>query len=109
MAVRLPDAPGENVTEMLHVALIASVAGAAGQLSLSAKSPAFAPVTAIPERDSAAVPEFVSVTDCAELVVPVSCEANVRLDFDSVTAGAGVAPVPLTLKLCGLFASLSVI
>jgi hypothetical protein len=106
LAVRLPDAFEENVTEMVQVPFTATDAG---QLSLSAKSPAFAPVTAMLEMASAAVPEFVSVTVLAALFVPFNCEPKPRLDGDSVTTGAGVTPVPPSVTLSGLSAALSVI
>jgi hypothetical protein len=105
-AVRLPDADGENVTEMVQVALTAT---AAGQLSLSAKSPAFVPDTAMLEMASDAVPELVSVTVFALLVDPFSCEPKLRLEGESDTAGAGVVPVPPRVTVCGLLAALSVI
>lgn len=55
---------------------------------------------------SAALPEFVSVTLCAALVVPVICDAKVRLEGERVTAGA--VPVPDSDTLCGLPAASSV-
>jgi len=59
---------------------------------------------------SAAVPVLVSVTDCDPLLVFNAWLANVMLDDDKITAGAGAfEPVPLRLKECGLPAALSVI
>lgn len=57
---------------------------------------------------SGAVPEFFSVVDCDELVVPTCCEPRERLVGVSVTAGAVAAPVPLRLMLCGLSEASSV-
>ncbi len=37
----------------------------------------------------------------------MSCEPNARLVGDSVTAGTGVAPVPLSVRACGLPTALS--
>lgn len=109
LALRLPTADGVKVTENEHDAPAASVLP---QVVVRAKSPAFAPVSATLEIDSAAVPEFVSVTDFAELDEPTSCEPKLRLVDDSVTAaadggGAGVVPVPDSDNGCGLPAALS--
>ena len=71
------------------------------------KSLAFAPVMAMPVIVSGAVPEFRSVDGCETLVVPTSCEPNVRPLGVSVTAGA--VPVPLSATGCGLPAALSAI
>ena len=71
-AVRLPVADGVNVTLMEQFAFTASVALLAGQVLVCAKSLAFVPVTAMLEIVRGAVPEFVSVTLCAELVVVIS-------------------------------------
>jgi hypothetical protein len=71
-ADRLPDALGENVTEMVHEAPTASVLGPDGHVVVSAKSDAFVPPTAMFVRVKAAVPAFVSVTDCAGLVDPTT-------------------------------------
>jgi len=105
VAARLPAAAGENVIETLQVAFAASVAGAAGQLSLSAKSPGLAPVTDIPLIDSGAAPELVSVTVWAVLVLPSNWEPKARLVGDSDTPGA--VPVPDSGALCGLSPALS--
>jgi hypothetical protein len=60
-ADREPDAPGVNVTEIVHVALTASVAGLSGQLLSCAKSAALAPDITMLLIVSGAVPEFRSV------------------------------------------------
>ena len=69
-ALRLPVADGENVSETMHEAPTASWFGFVGHVDVWAKSDALAPDTTIPEIVSAAVPEFVRVTDFAELVDP---------------------------------------
>jgi len=107
LAVRAPPAVGLNVTLMMQ---FASTARLAGQVFVWEKSPAFAPVKLTPVIVSAALPLFVSVTDCGALDVPTFCDANVRLVGASVTVGAFAgAPVPVRLTLCGLPVALSVI
>jgi len=104
-AVRAPDAVGLNVTLIVQFALAASDAG---QALLSAKSPAFAPVSEMPVIASAALPEFVSVTVCAGLAVFSASEPNVSEVGASVTAGAvAAAPVPVSGTVCGLPVALS--
>jgi hypothetical protein len=87
--VREPLAVGLKVTEIPQFAPAASVAP---QLVVAAKSPE----AAIDETASADDPLFVSVTVCAALVVPVVCEAKLRLVGDSVTAGPDAFPVSVT-------------
>jgi hypothetical protein len=72
LALRTPVADGVNVTEIVQLEPAASVEDPVGQLSVSVKSPELVPLTAMLLIESAALPEFVSVTDCAELVVPTS-------------------------------------
>jgi hypothetical protein len=104
-AVRAPDAVGLNVTLIVQLALAASEAG---HWLVCAKSPAFAPVTEMPVTVSAALPEFVSVTVCAGLVVFNACEPNVNEVGASVTTGAlAAAPVPVSGTVCGLPVALS--
>ena len=55
---------------------------------------------------SEAVPELVSVKDCAALVVFKAWLTNVRLAGDKFTPGA--VPVPVRAKVCGLPVALSV-
>ena len=95
-AERAPDAVGLNVTEIVQLAPAASVLGAIGHVFVCAKSAAFAPVRPIELIVSAPVPEFVRVTFCAGLVVPTSRLPKARLVGESVTAGAGATPVPLS-------------
>jgi hypothetical protein len=71
LAERLPVADGANVTEIVHVAFAASVAGLTGHVFVCAKSPAFAPVIPTVETSRGALPLFLSVVVCAALVVPV--------------------------------------
>jgi hypothetical protein len=73
-ALLAPVAVGLKVAEIVHVALTASVTGARGQSLVRAKSPALAPVSAMLEIASGAVPELRSVVLCDALVVPISCE-----------------------------------
>jgi hypothetical protein len=54
----------------------------------------------------AALPELVRMTICAVLVVPTAWPAKVRLEGERL--GAGAAPVPVRLRVCGLPAALSV-
>ena len=51
---------------------------------------------------------MVSVTGCAELEVPTSCVAKVRLVADKVAFGPETSPVPLKLIVWGLPPALSV-
>jgi hypothetical protein len=67
VAVRAPPAAGENVTEILHDPEMATLPA---QVFVVAKSPAFVPAMAMLEIVSAPVPPLLSVTVCAELVVP---------------------------------------
>ena len=53
------------------------------------------------------VPVLLKVTDCAELVVPTACPANVRLLVESVAMGEPPVAVPVRLMYCGLPAALS--
>jgi hypothetical protein len=68
LALRLPVALGVNVTGIVQLAPAASDVG---QLLVWAKSPAFVPPIAMLATLSEAVPELVSVTVWAALVVPV--------------------------------------
>src|SRR6266536_774906 len=107
LAVRLPPVAGAKVTEIVQDALGLSVAGAVGQLLLSAKSEGFAPAIAIAEIVRGPAPLLVSVVDCGALVVPRSRAPKLRLVGASATAGAGSAPVPLSATVCGLPAASS--
>ena len=61
----VPKAVGVKVTLIVHVPLMASVEGLAGQLLVCV----YCALAAMLVMVSAAVPELVSVTDCAALVV----------------------------------------
>src|SRR4051812_36231436 len=78
--VRVPVCVGVKVTAMLQLAPAARLAG---QELVCAKSPLVPILLTL----SAAPPLFVSVTDCAALVVPTVWPANVRLPGVSDTAG----------------------
>ena len=67
VAVRVPDAVGVKVTLMVQLEFAATDVP---QLSVSAKSPAFAPVIDTLTLVSAVLLPFVSVEGCEELVVP---------------------------------------
>lgn len=95
--VRVPAVVGVKVTEIVQLAPAATLVP---QLCVSAKSPE----AAIDAMVRAALPELVSFTVCAALVVPSVCEAKVRLVGERVTVGAvttGVSPVPLKVTVCG--------
>jgi len=113
LALRLPVADGENVTDTEQDAPAGTVLGLVGHVVVHPKSPGFVPDTAMLEIVRAAVPEFVSVTGAGTLDVPTCCEPKLRLVGDRVTLGAGGggadAPVPLSGAVCGLPDALSVI
>ena len=75
VAVRIPVAPGVNVTEIVHLPLAATLVP---QVSVSAKSPESLPVNVIPVMDSMAGVLLVRVTFLAALVVPTVCLAKLR-------------------------------
>ena len=93
-ALRAPAAVGLKVT---LIEQLAPAATALPQVAVWEKSPAFVPVMPIPVMLKLALPVLVRVALCAALVVPVVCEANVRLEGERLTAGAGggvVVPPP---------------
>jgi hypothetical protein len=59
-------------------------------------------------KASDAVPGFDRDTICAALVVPVVCEAKVRVVGESIIPGVGAVPVPLSATLWGDPVALSV-
>jgi hypothetical protein len=69
------------------------------------KSVGFVPFKTIPDIPSEVVPGLDKVTFCGVLAVPAGCAPNVRLEADSVIAGATAVPVNDTV--CGLPAALS--
>jgi hypothetical protein len=105
-AARAPAPVGVNVTEIVQVPLLAATE--LPQVLLCAKSPLFAPVTAMLVMVSGPFPELVNVTDCGELAAPNACVANVMLVLERFTTG-DAAPVPLRVIACGDPAALSVI
>jgi hypothetical protein len=107
LAERLPAEPGVKVTETVHVALAASVAGETGQSFDCAKSAAFAPVIAMPLIESGPVPELRTEIVCAAAVVPTRCEPKARLVGESAIPAVAV-PVPVRDSVCGLPVALSV-
>ncbi len=101
-ALRLPIAPAVNVTLIVHIPLAATDPP---QLFVCAKSPLFAPATAMLVTVSGKFPVLVSVTDCAVLVAPTASAANVKLVAERETVEA--VPVPVSVTDCGLPAALS--
>ena len=103
-AVRLDDpvAEGSNFTVITQDALTPRLCG---QLFVSIKSVGFAPFKTIPDIPSEVVPGLDKVTFCGVLAVPAGCAPNVRLEADSVIAGATAVPVNDTV--CGLPVALS--
>jgi hypothetical protein len=102
--VRVPVAVGVNVTLIVQFAFAASIAGSVPHVFVCAKSPDAAMELIV----SAAFPVFVTVTVCAALCVFSNWLPKVRLVGASVTAGAGIAPIPLSAMFCGLVLSPSV-
>jgi hypothetical protein len=70
LAVLVPVAEGENVTDTVQDAPAGIVVGLVGHVVAHAKSAGFAPDTAMLEIVRPAVPEFVTVTGVGELDVP---------------------------------------
>ena len=103
-AVRLDDpvAEGSNFTVITQDALTPRLCG---QLFVSIKSVGFVPFKTIPDIPSEVVPGLDKVTFCGVLAVPAGCAPNVRLEADSVIAGA--TPVPVKDTICGLPDALS--
>src|SRR6516162_8135854 len=90
-AVRVPGYVGVKVTPTVHVAPGASGLGVNGQVLVRAKSPAFVPAmtgTLVNRRFT--VPLLVTVTLCAELVVPSAWLPKVRLAGLHQMMGLGV-------------------
>ena len=86
LAVRVPMARGTKVTWIAQDVEDARVDGEIGQLLVCAYSAELAPVNAMLEIVSAAVPVFETEMDCATLVVPITWFAKVRLSgFTAIT------------------------
>jgi hypothetical protein len=86
--VRAPPVVGENVTLIVHVAFTARLVP---QVFVCAKSP----LAAIELIVADAVPLFVTVTDCAAVVLPTTVLANERLVGFAESDGPGSVPVPV--------------
>lgn len=97
--VRPPAAVGVKVTLIVQLALAATLEP---HVFVSAKSP----LAAMPLIVNAALPVFVRVMLCAELVVACTWPANISLVAETPTIGP--RPVPLRLTICGLSEALSV-
>ena len=100
VALKLAADAGVNVTEIVHIALAASVAP---HVVVSAKSPGFVPPIVMPEMSSVALPEFDSVKVCAALTTP-TVELNVSVGGES-DALDPPSPVPLSGIDCVLLAT----
>ena len=95
VALRVPTAAGVNVTEIVQLPAPAKVVP---QLLVFAKSPGFVPLITMLAMVNEFVPELLSVTDCAALVVLVPWEANVSEPGETAAAG-GVVPVPVRVMV----------
>lgn len=105
VAVRVPEAAGSKVTEIEQFFPTATLGS---QVFVWVKSPLLVPVMVTLLTSRVALPELVSVTVIAALVVPTNWLGKVRLVGESVTLGPGAKPVPVRLMLCGLPLPLSV-
>ena len=99
---------GVKVTFTVQLAPGASPMPPMGQLLVCAKSPALPPARVMPERIRFDPPELVIVTDSGLLVTPTLVVGKVSDAGFGVIAGA-VIPVPVSVTICGLVASESVI
>ena len=95
-APNAPAAAGLNSTETVHVAAAASVVPHV--VADLMNEVALVPVMVSDARFSVAVPEFLTVTTCAAVVEPTAVDANVRAVGVSVTAGAAVTALTLTVS-----------
>jgi len=98
--LRVPTAVGVNITEIVQLAPTLRLFP---QVFVWLKSPLARTLLIV----RVVVPELVSVTFWALLLVPTCCEAKVRLVGDKPTPGA--VPVPLRETISGLSVALSVI
>src|SRR6202171_3635396 len=101
--MRVPAAMGVNVTLIVQLAPAAS--GVAGGVIGQGVAPALAaksPDAAMEMIVRGPVPVLVSVSVCAALVVFNVWLPKVRFVGASITAGVGIAPVPLSAMFCGL-------
>jgi len=96
-AVSVPVVAGLNSTDTAQVAPTASVV--VHVFAEIRYELALVPVSVSDVSVNTAVPEFLTVTTCAAVVVPTTVDANVKLVGDNVTAGA--VPVPVIATVCG--------
>jgi hypothetical protein len=99
---------GVKVTFTVQLAPGASPMPPIGQLLVCAKSPVLPPPMVMPERIRFDPPVLVMVTGSGLLVTPTLVAGKVSDAGLGVIAGA-VIPVPVSVTLCGLVASESVI
>ena len=90
--LRAPTPAGEKVTEIAQLDAAATIEP---QLFVYPKSP----VMLIEPMATALLPLFVSVTFCPALIVPRTCEANVRLLGETMVSGP--VPVPVSMIVWG--------
>lgn len=106
MALRVPVAPGVNIT------LIAQLEPPGKPLVQSLvweKSDVLMPEKTTPLTRSMRSPVFVSVMTVGALGVETNCDEKVRLDGETDTAGGAVPrPVPVSAMVWGLAVALSV-
>jgi hypothetical protein len=93
LPLRAPVAPGLNVTLTVQVAFAATEL----QLFVCVKSAAFVPPTVTPLTVSAAVPELVTVTIIAALVLPTVTLPKPSVVVLRLMAGEGVAAAGLAM------------
>src|SRR5437879_8122531 len=89
--VRVPVAVGEKVTFMVQLAPAVTLPT---QLSVSAKSEAFAPLKARPETVNATLPVLLKVMPLAGLANPTISFVNVRPFAERLAIREGSIPVP---------------
>jgi hypothetical protein len=106
VAARAPVAVGEKVALMEQAEPAAKLDGHV--LPEIEKSPGLVPPNATVVKLTALLPVLVTVTLCAALVVPVFCNANVKLDGLIPSVNVGTWPAPLSPMDCGLPVALSV-
>src|SRR6202171_230700 len=108
--MRVPAIVGVNVTLIMQLAPAASdvAGGVIGQADAPVLVCAKSPDAAMEMIVRGPVPVLVSVPGCAALVVFSVWLPKVRLVGASITAGVGIAPVPLSPTLCELVLTLSV-
>src|SRR6202171_938894 len=102
--MRVPAIVGVNVTLIMQLAPAASdvAGGVIGQADAPVLVCAKSPDAAMEMIVRGPVPVLVSVPGCAALVVFSVWLPKVRLVGASITAGVGIAPVPLSAMFCGL-------